>query len=1026
MANGSGLGLAGGTPSNTESHLLNVMDVSDPAKTNVFVTRFDLPVSPNAVVLASGIAYVADGSAGLQVINYLAFDNQGQPPQVNISSPVADVDPDTPGVQVIEGTSIPIFADVTDDVQTANVELLVDGEVVANDVSFPFELTALALGEVPAPTAIEVRAKANDTGGNSALSNILVFELVPDTIAPTIVGTSPGNGQALGGGLRAARVRFSEPMAADTMTPANFRMRRLQGELVAPVNVKLRKNDRFLQLTYAALPPGTYELVIASSQVTDRAGNPLGTEDRVIRFILVPEVVYFGYNPNNGGILELVGWQNGTTYEIVDLDNRSTFKSGTLGRFGTASVPMEEVRHFKLRSNAPLLAILGADSFSQGANYFYPALDGRLMIGREFIIRTPVLAGNNEIIIFAYENSIITLRDTARAIATTQTIPAGGFYATTRAPLDPFTVYSVESSGRISIMSNAQNGNTSVPSGNGTDVGTVFLLGTHGWERGAVAIFAYEDATVTGINIESGTEAFARTLVSGEFAYIGGLGSNKFRLISTGKIGVWAGDTEAGDSIRWMGDDLTMNVGAAGRDILIHTQSFGAFVFAYKDGTTVDIDGEVTVLDAEQFIDLLPDALHRIGSDKPIVVQTIGGNFLNDWDAILRLVPADELGVAPTVFIASPTPGETFVEGASVPIRVAAADDVAVASVEFLVDGQVIARDLSPPYRVDFTVPTGPISLTIGARATDLGGNVGVAQTLVVNVIPDPLTIVVGRVIDEQGIVVGADVEVFGLASVSGADGTFAIPDVPTVLGDVIVFVRGKIDGTVVDGRSSPVAPVPGGVTDVGDVLLEDVIFPIDEGVLARLELNGDLRDSSGNERHATLIGGQFVDTALGTGLHVGPDDPLGIDWSPYAGLLSHPYTVEMVLTPASTSGFKKLFSFDDSSDNGWYYSSGGIRAYPNPGLGGQAQAGQLHYIAFVSTAPDQVDVYFQGALLGSTNASFTAPPSQAIFFRDDSSTGRGERVDAVVEAVRISGVSRTAEEIAAIQQRIEQLSANP
>ena len=152
----------------------------------------------------------------------------------------------------------------------------------------------------------------------------------------------------------------------------------------------------------------------------------------------------------------------------------------------------------------------------------------------------------------------------------------------------------------------------------------------------------------------------------------------------------------------------------------------------------------------------------------------------------------------------------------------------------------------------------------------------------------------------------------------------------------------------------------------------------------------------------------------------MGPDDPLGIDWSEYAGLLSHPYTVEIVLTPADTSGFRKIFSFDDSSDNGWYYNGQGIRAYPNSTLGGgQVLPGELHYIAFVSTAPDQIDVYFQGVLLGSTNASFTAPPSQAIFFRDDAGTGRSERLDAVVEAMRISGVARTAEEIAAIQQNL-------
>ncbi len=86
----------------------------------------------------------------------------------------------------------------------------------------------------------------------------------------------------------------------------------------------------------------------------------------------------------------------------------------------------------------------------------------------------------------------------------------------------------------------------------------------------------------------------------------------------------------------------------------------------------------------------------------------------------------------------------------------------------------------------------------------------------------------------------------------------------------------------------------------------------------------------------------------------------------------------------------------------------------------GQVRGGERHYIAFLSTAPDQVDIYFQGAFLGSTNASFTAPPLQAIFFRDDTSTGREEQLDAVVEALRISGVGRTAEEIAAVQQNLE------
>ena len=60
---------------------------------------------------------------------------------------------------------------------------------------------------------------------------------------------------------------------------------------------------------------------------------------------------------------------------------------------------------------------------------------------------------------------------------TVQNIPADGFYATTGAPLFRFSVYTVESTGSISIMSNAQNGNTAVPSSNGTDVGNEVPVG---------------------------------------------------------------------------------------------------------------------------------------------------------------------------------------------------------------------------------------------------------------------------------------------------------------------------------------------------------------------------------------------------------------------------------------------------------------------------------------------------------------------------------------------------------------------
>src|SRR5204862_5202390 len=96
---------------------LDLLNVSDPANTGVFLTRFNLPTNPFSVALASGIAYVADGSSGLQIVNYKPFDNQAVPPTILFDTNALDVDPSTPGVQAVEGSIAPIKVTVSDDVQ---------------------------------------------------------------------------------------------------------------------------------------------------------------------------------------------------------------------------------------------------------------------------------------------------------------------------------------------------------------------------------------------------------------------------------------------------------------------------------------------------------------------------------------------------------------------------------------------------------------------------------------------------------------------------------------------------------------------------------------------------------------------------------------------------------------------------------------------------------------------------------------------------------------------------------------------
>lgn len=181
----------------------------------------------------------------------------------------------------------------------------------------------------------------------------------------------------------------------------------------------------------------------------------------------------------------------------------------------------------------------------------------------------------------------------------------------------------------------------------------------------------------------------------------------------------------------------------------------------------------------------------------------------------------DLQGQPPAVRITSPEAGASAIEGTGLLVTAEAEDDVAVAAVDFLVDGDVVSSDTSAPYQLTLTVPTGASTLTLGARAVDLGDNTGTAEDVVIQVVPDPLTTAVGRVVDELGSsVAGARVKSGAVEGTSGADGAFSLPGLPTIRGPIQVSVSATLAGEAVSGRSEAREPVPGGVTELGDVVV--------------------------------------------------------------------------------------------------------------------------------------------------------------------------------------------------------------
>ncbi len=88
----------------------------------------------------------------------------------------------------------------------------------------------------------------------------------------------------------------------------------------------------------------------------------------------------------------------------------------------------------------------------------------------------------------------------------------------------------------------------------------------------------------------------------------------------------------------------------------------------------------------------------------------------------------------PSATVTNPANGQT-VSGAT-PVAATASDNVAVASVQFLLDGQPLGNPVTaPPYAItwDTTLTTNAVH-TVSARATDTSGNVGTSATVTVTV----------------------------------------------------------------------------------------------------------------------------------------------------------------------------------------------------------------------------------------------------------------------------------------------------
>ena len=313
VANGSGLAVGVGSSNFVFGGFkaLDVFSSADPTNTGNFITRINLPEIPRNVVLANGLAFVADGSGGLQIVNYAAFDTKGIPPQVSLTIEGVDVDPTTPGLQMLEGQTIHIMPTVSDDVQVRSVDLLVNGQTISRDIDFPFELFTLATPLAAGNNQMTLQIRAVDTGGNSTLSDSIVIDVVPDKTPPKLLNSTIASGDIFAQGDEIIiQFEFDESIDMAKFDDA-FALIDSSGLLINPNKLSYSTKNSLITINYGTVKNGDYRFFLNENNVVDLSGNALNPlPDNYINFSVQEFTNVWTGSSNNGLWSDARNWKN--------------------------------------------------------------------------------------------------------------------------------------------------------------------------------------------------------------------------------------------------------------------------------------------------------------------------------------------------------------------------------------------------------------------------------------------------------------------------------------------------------------------------------------------------------------------------------------------------------------------------------------------------------------------------------------------------------------------------------------------
>ena len=228
----------------------------------------------------------------------------------------------------------------------------------------------------------------------------------------------------------------------------------------------------------------------------------------------------------------------------------------------------------------------------------------------------------------------------------------------------------------------------------------------------------------------------------------------------------------------------------------------------------------------------------------------------------------DNGSIAPICTLVDPNEGTQVVEGSTISVNVSAIDDVLADKVVLTVDGEDIGDALNSPFNRKLVLPMGAGKVvTLGARAIDLAGNVGLCAPVPLILIEDPKTTVTGKVVDSKDAPVEdatVKVHLTQLQAKTNAQGAFSIENISSTK-PFNLLVSAEFNGKTVGAGLGPLKPDPytSAPIDVGTIVLAAEPTPVFMGPVVSSPLLFHALDSVYGETPPTHMGPVSSPTVL-------------------------------------------------------------------------------------------------------------------------------------------------------------------